>query len=152
MAGYGVLPVAVRVKLSVSRSSRTLELVALINSGYEADTPQLLVPVSVARELGLWPPPSDAEEHVFETAGGPLRVWVVRRAAQVNVVTEDTRSRDVEVDIVISPLADEPLISDVLAGELELAVEDFAQGLWRFRWEPREKLRRSFPPRRWARS
>jgi len=26
---------------------------------------------------------------------------------------------------------------------LEIAVEDFAEGLWRFRWEPKEKLRRS---------
>ena len=46
--------------------------------------------------------------------------------------------------MVISPLADEPLISDRLAGALEIAVEDFAEGLWRFRWEPLSKLRRSF--------
>jgi hypothetical protein len=32
------------------------------------------------------------------------------------------------VDLVISPLADEPLISDMLAGSLEIAVEDFAKG------------------------
>jgi len=133
---------AVRVRLKLSRDSKSLDVVALVNSGYEADSPQLLVPTDVARDLGLWPPPTSAREYVFETAGGPLRVWVVKRSVKVKVVTDDASSKEVETDLVISPLADEPLISDVLAGELEIAVEDFAQGLWRFRWEPKEVVRR----------
>jgi len=48
---------------------------------------------------------------------------------------------------VISHLVDEPLISDVLAGKLSIAVEDFLEGLWRFRWEPKERMRRSEKPR-----
>ena len=134
---------AVRIKLKVERQSKSLEAIALINSGYEADSPQLMIPIALARELGLWPPPPTAYEETFETAGGPLRVWVIRGAATVQVVTGDTSSKKVKVDIVISPLADEPLISDILAGELEIAVEDFAKGLWRFNWEPKEKLRKS---------
>ena len=134
---------AVRVRLRLERGTRSLEVVALVNSGYEADTPQLMVPISIARELGLWPPPPEAREDIFETAGGPLKVWIVRRAARAYVVAGEAESKRVEVDVVISPLASEPLISDVLAGELEIAVEDFAQGLWRFRWEPKEKLRPS---------
>ena len=121
-------------------------VVALINSGYEADTPQLIVPVSIAKELSLWPPPPDAREMTFETAGGPLRVWLIPRAVKAQVVAEDACSREVSTDIAISPLAEEPLISDVLAGELELAVEDFARGYWRFRWEPIEKTRQSEKP------
>ncbi len=134
----------VRVRLKIKRGNIEKEVVALINSGYEADSPQLMIPVSLARELGLWPP-IEAREAVFETAGGPLRVWIIPRAARVQVITEDVSSREVEVDIVISQLADEPLISDILAGRLELAVEDFAEGLWRFRWEPKEKVRKSEP-------
>ncbi len=126
-----------------AREGKSLEVVALVNSGYEADSPQLLVPVSVARMLGLWPPPEHAREAVFETAGGPLRVWVIPRAARVRVVAKDASSKPVTVDLVVSPLAEEPLVSDVLAGELEIAVEDFARGLWRFRWEPLDKLRES---------
>jgi hypothetical protein len=49
--------------------------------------------------------------------------------------------KEVEVDIVVSPIADEPLISDMLAEELEIAVESFGRGLWRFRWE--QRLRQS---------
>lgn len=134
---------AVRLRLRVARGGRARDIVALVNSGYEADTPQLMVPTSLARELGLWPPPEEAREAVFETAGGPLRVWVIPQAATVQVVASDASSREVTVDIVVSPLADEPLISDMLAGDLEIAVEDFAKGLWRFRWEPRERLRES---------
>ena len=134
---------AVRVKLRILRNDKSVDVIALVNSGYEADSPQILIPVFTARDLGLWPPPLEALEDIFETAGGPLRVWVVRGGGIVKVLTEDIESKEVIVDIVISPLADEPLISDKLAGVLEIAVEDFAEGLWRFRWEPKEKLRRS---------
>ena len=98
------------------------------------------VPVDTARALGLWPP-EDACDVVLETAGGPLRAWFYPRRALVKVVTEDAESREVLADVVVSPIADEPLISDMLAEELEVAVESFGRGLWRFRWE--QRLRRS---------
>ncbi len=133
----------VRVRLKIKCGDKYLEVSALVNSSYEADTPQLLVPIGIAKELGLWPPPPTTQEEIFETAGGPLRVWIIREAAIVQIVASDVKSKEVKVDIVISPLADEPLISDILAGELEITVEDFAKGLWRFRWEPKEKVRMS---------
>ena len=133
---------AVRLRLRIRRGDRVVEAVALLNSGYEAPTPQLLVPIDLARALGLWPP-ENAVEIEMETAGGPLRAWYFPRAASVKVVAEDAESREVVVDIVVSPISTEPLISDMLAEELEIAVESFGRGLWRFRWEPRDKLRRS---------
>ena len=136
---------AVRIRLKLKRGELVKEVVALVSSGYEADTPQLLVPASLARELGLWPPGPNALETTFETAGGPLRVWIYRRAVRLRAVAEGASSDEVEADIVISQLADEPLISDKLAGALSIAVEDFAEGLWRFRWEPVERARRSEP-------
>ena len=63
------------------------------------------------------------------------------RSAYVSVMCEDVVPKEVEVDIVVSPIADEPLIGDMLAEELEIAVESFGRGLWRFRWE--QRLRRS---------
>ena len=59
------------------------------------------------------------------------------------MVAQDASSPEVEADAVVSALADEPFISDKLAGALSIAVEDFAEGLWRFRWEPKEKVRQS---------
>ncbi|WP_243679282.1 hypothetical protein [Vulcanisaeta distributa] len=120
-----------------------MEEVALLNSGFEAPTPQLLIPLSTARTLGLWPPTEDAREVRVDTAGGPLNVWFYPRIATVKIIAGDAESREVLVDVLVSPLADEPLISDLLADELEIVVESFGKGLWRFRGDPPGKLRPS---------
>ena len=136
------------MRLKLRRGDRVLETSALANSGYEAETPQILVPVAVAELLGLWPPPPGTET-VFETAGGPLHVWVIPRACSAKVVAEDAESPEIIVDIVVSPIADEVLLSDKAIGELQIALEDVGRGLWRFRWEPKDVLRRSEPPKIW---
>ncbi len=133
---------AVRLKLRIKIDDKYIDTVALLNSGYEAPTPQLLIPLSIARRLGLWPS-EQAYEVVLETAGGPLHAWYYPRKALVKVVTSDAESKEVLTDIVVSPIATEPLINDMLAEELEIAVESFGRGLWRFRWEPKERLRPS---------
>jgi len=136
--------VPVRVRLVIRGKEGRVEEVALLNSGYEAPTPQLMIPTPTARRLGMWPPTADAREADVDTAGGPLRVWYYPRAALVKVVTANgVESREVLADVLVSPLTDEPLISDQLAEELEIAVEAFGRGLWRFRWEPHGKLRPS---------
>ncbi len=134
---------AVRLKLRLKKENISKETVALVNSGYEADTPQLLVPINLAKDLAVWPPPPEAIETIFSTAGGPLRVWIIPKAVKVSVITEDSEPKEVDADLVISHLADEPLISDKLAGALEIAIEDIAKGLWRFRWEPKKKTRKT---------
>ncbi|MGB9730182.1 MAG: hypothetical protein ACPL1B_10010 [Thermoprotei archaeon] len=133
---------AIRLKIRV-RSSKIVDMIALLNSGYEAPTPQLLIPIDIAKALELWPP-ENAIEVTLDTAGGPLRAWYYPRKAYVKIIAEDVESKEIETDIVISPIADEPLISDMLAEELELAVESFGRGLWRFRWE--QKLRKTEKP------
>ncbi|MEM0460165.1 MAG: hypothetical protein QXZ31_09895 [Thermofilaceae archaeon] len=78
-----------RVRLVIRVREGGVEEVALLNSGYEAPTPQLMIPVSTARKLGLWPPTADSREADVDTAGGPLRVWYYPRAALVKVVTAE---------------------------------------------------------------
>jgi hypothetical protein len=134
---------AVRVRLKIWREDKVLETVALVNSGYEADSPQLMIPISLAKALGIWPPPPDSKEDIFETAGGPSRVWVVRKSAKAMIVAEDVSSKEIEIDLVVSPHVDEPLISDVLTGEFEIVLENVAKGLWRFSWDPPSRLRKS---------
>jgi len=133
---------AVRLRLRISADDKAVEAIALLNSGYEAPTPHLLIPVELAKRLGLWPP-EGAFEVELDTAGGILRAWLYPRACKVKVLGGDVESREVQADIVISPIADEPLISDAPAEELEIAVESFGKGLWRFRWEPPFKVRPS---------
>jgi len=143
LVGLRCLLMAVRLKLRIKVGGESGEEVALLNSGYEAPTPQLLIPISLAAKLGLWPP-KGAPEVTLDTAGGPLRAWFFPRAAKVSVAVEDVEVREVLTDIIVSPLADEPLINDKLADEMEIAVESFGRGLWRFTWEPKEKLRESW--------
>ena len=38
----------------------------------------------------------------------------------------------------------------VTKGALSIALEDVSRGIWRFRWEPVTKERRSEPPRYWS--
>jgi hypothetical protein len=131
---------AVRLRLRIKVDEKNIDVIALLNSGFEAPTPQLLISIDDAKALSLWPP-EEAHEVVLETAGGPLRAWFYPRKAMVKILTEDSESKEVLTDIIVSPTADEPLISDMLAEELEIAVESFGRGLWRFRWE--QKLRKS---------
>jgi len=49
-----------------------MEVEDLLNSGYEASTPQLLISIDLAAKLRLWPL-QDALEVTLETAGVPLR-------------------------------------------------------------------------------
>ncbi len=143
------MTMVVRVRLRIVRDDKVIETSALANSGYEAETPQLLVPIKLAEKLSLWPPSGEVKESEFETAGGPLKVWVVPRACRVKVISEDIEGPEVVGDIVISPLADEVLICDKMISELQIALEDVGRGLWRFRWEPKDRLRRSEPPIYW---
>jgi hypothetical protein len=60
----------VRLRLRINVGEKSAEAVALLKSGYEAPTPQLLIPIELAAKLGLWPP-QEASEVTLETAGGP---------------------------------------------------------------------------------
>ncbi|MEM2213680.1 MAG: hypothetical protein QXD66_00745 [Candidatus Nezhaarchaeales archaeon] len=133
---------AVRLRLKIVVDEKATETVALLNSGYEAPTPQLLIPISLAAKLKLWPP-IEASEVILDTAGGPLRAWFYPMKAKVSMIAEDVHGRGATADVVVSSLADEPLINDKLADELEIAVGSFGRGRWRFTREPKEKLRRS---------
>jgi len=82
---------AVRVRLVLRRGDRFVETAALASSGYEAETPQVLVPRAAAEILGFWSPPPGSET-VFETAGGSLHVWVVQGACSAKVVAEGAES------------------------------------------------------------
>ncbi|MEM1538386.1 MAG: hypothetical protein QXK12_01875 [Candidatus Nezhaarchaeales archaeon] len=125
---------AVRVKLLVKCESKELIVTALVNSGFETDTPQLLLPITAAGRLGLSPPLGGLEQ-IYDTAGGPTRVWVYPEKVEVKVLAGEGFSKTVKADVVVSAIEDEALISDKLAGELELVVEDFGRGLWRLRGE-----------------
>ena len=106
---------------------KIVEAVSLLNSGYEAPTPQLLIPVDLARRLDLWPPPSRLGSDVGYCG------WSSKSLDLSGSGKDKRPNRGCWIkggaDIIVSPLADEPLINDKLADELEIAVESFGRGI-----------------------
>jgi predicted aspartyl protease len=44
---------AVRVRLKLTHNDREAETVALVNTGFETDEPEILLPLKLAEKLGL---------------------------------------------------------------------------------------------------
>lgn len=138
---------AVRIKLRIrSKGGREVLSSALVNSGFEAETPQLLIPRSLAAKLDLWPPPYEAQLIEVGTAGGPVRNYFIPGAAEVIAETSDRSVGPVKCDVMISNLEYEVLISDRLGGELGIVILDL-RGKWRFADENVERF--SETPQYW---
>jgi hypothetical protein len=85
--------VGVRVRVRIKYGGSLLETVALVNTGFETPNPQILLPVKAAEKLGIWPNlPRDASIEIYDTAGGPTRVYRVRNAVTVEVIGREGRS------------------------------------------------------------
>ena len=142
---------AVRVKLRIrSRTSGEVAKVsALINTGFETESPQLLMPVRLARQLSLYPPPPTSSVVEIGTAGGPARVFLVRDAVDVWAVAEDREVGPRPADVLISPIEEEALVNDKLTEELGIVLLAPGSGKWRFVDDPFDKVRGSERPQYW---
>ncbi|MBS7618344.1 hypothetical protein KEJ25_07065 [Candidatus Bathyarchaeota archaeon] len=122
---------------------------ALVNTGFETDEPEVLLPASLAENLGLYPPTEGSKLEEYSVVGGITFVIRSPRTIRVKVVVEDRETEPVEAVPLISDKESEVLISDRLASELKISIEDPAEGTWRFRDEPLTKKRSSEEPKYW---
>jgi len=140
----------VRVKLRVTMGGRVVETVALANTGFETDEPQLLVPQAFLTRnsvsLEVLGRPLVVE---YDTAGGPTLMHVYPKACKVAVVEPDRTSGEVEADLVVSLIEREVLMSDALIGELGVDIVNPKAGLWRFIDDAAGVIRRSYKPQLW---
>ncbi len=106
--------------MRLSRGSHSVDVVALVKSGYETMEPEILVPPVTARELHLYPElPYGAVVREYRLANGSVtEVIRIPRAVNVYVLEDDRVVGPFESLLVIAEKADEPLISDKLAGRL----------------------------------
>ena len=80
---------AVRVKLRVRSGVNEIVSPALVNSGYESDVPELLLPEQVAEALGLHPGVRKAIVERYRVAGGSeIRLLRLKGAGEMEVVAE----------------------------------------------------------------
>jgi predicted aspartyl protease len=125
--------VGVRVKVRIKYGGRSVDLIALVNTGYETDVPEILIPVDIAEKLGLWPKlPDNTLVETYKTASGLMKVYRVG-GANISLLIDDVEVRSTETYVVISEYTDEALISDQLTSRLDIVIEDPAKGLWRLR-------------------
>jgi predicted aspartyl protease len=125
--------VGVRVRVRIKYSGKSVDLIALVNTGYETDVPEILIPVDIAEKLGLWPKlPDDTSVETYRTASGLMKVYRVG-GANISLLIDDMEVRSTETYVVISEHMDEALISDQLTSKLDIVIEDPAKGLWRLR-------------------
>jgi len=143
------MAVRVRLRVRAKQSGKAVETTALVNSGFETDRPQLLIPLALAEELGLWPelPPKTRIE-VYGTAGGAARLYVAPNALEVSILIEG-ETPSILCDALISDIEHEVLIGDKLGGALGLILEDLAEGIWRLKTDPPTRARKSHPPQYW---
>ena len=131
----------IRVNVEIEYANKKVNTVALVNTGFEDDVPEILVPLGIAEELGIWPHlPENTVVETYRTASGLTKVYRVP-GAKVRLVTEESKRDPIPSYIVIAEQADEVLINDWMISRMKIVIEDPAKGLWKLRGE--SKIRRS---------
>jgi predicted aspartyl protease len=83
----------VRVRVRIKYGDAALDLVALVNTGYETDVPEILVPVSVAEKLGIYPRlPDGTIIETYKTAAGLVKAHRVSGVSTALLI-EGTEAR-----------------------------------------------------------
>jgi len=143
---------ALRIKLKVKAksSNKLVETAALVKTGFETEKPQLLIPLRLAKELELWPPPPEAELVELGTAAGPVRNYVIYNALEVSATTGDRATEPVACDAVISHVETEALINDKLGEALKIVILAIGSGKWKFADDPPNIMRNTETPQYWA--
>jgi len=141
---------AVRVKVLIKKEEAEVGAVAIANSGYESDEPEVVVPIKVAEKLGMWPEFSlGTRVEAYESPAGTSLFYVVPKAASIAVETKDKSTTPVVTTIVISDKEKEVLLSDKLLDSLDIELKRPGAGIWRFADDPPDKERVSEHPEYW---
>jgi len=137
------LPVRVKLRIE-SKTRETVEVPALVNTGYTTEEAEVLVPLSVAETLNLKSETyKESRLEDYSTVSGRVRLTYIPAAVDISVLTEDRRVGPVQVHVTISAAESEVLINDRLADELKISIIRAGVGEWRFIDDDPEKVRRS---------
>lgn len=129
-----------RVRVKLESSYKSIENIALLNTGFTTETLDIHIPRKVAEELKLWPPPSNAILETLDTPGGEVLSYFIPNAVKLTVVEQDRKSKSIICNVIISTYEKDILLSDAVIEELEIEILSPKTGLWRFKGE--SKVRR----------
>jgi hypothetical protein len=98
-----MVSVALRLRSRHVKGGRSVEVIALVNSGYETREPEVLVPASVAAQLSLSGDESGALVKEYKLAdGSTTRLLRIPRAVLVYAVEEDRVVGPAEASLVVA--------------------------------------------------
>ncbi|MCC6022795.1 MAG: hypothetical protein LM560_06795 [Desulfurococcaceae archaeon] len=121
----------VRVRIKLRYKSREVITSALVNTGYEGITPEIHLPLALARRLGYSFENVRIERYVV--VGGEVNVL---RLGQVYITLDvEGFNRDVLANVICTPGEYEVIVNDVLAEELGIEIVAPRRGLWRIKGE-----------------
>jgi hypothetical protein len=135
--------VRVKLKIKSRQSGKTIITNALVNTGFETDTPDILIPTKLAKAIDLWPLPLNTATIELGTAGGLTRNYTIPDALEVEVISGDRKSEIISCNVIISPIEEEVLINDKLTGRMKIVIVDAGEGKWKFLDEPDHKIKKS---------
>lgn len=125
-----------------------METVALLNSGFKSEDPNIVVPVELARRLGSWPPKT-ANSALLDTGGGEVDLLYYESIAELEILVGDRKVDRVIVNIIVNPYVHEVSLSDYLVSLLGIIIVDAKRGFWRFKDDKESLLRHSHAAEEW---
>jgi len=128
-----------RIKVRLKRDGLNVETSALLNSVFETVSPDIVIPVELAKRLGLWPPEKSVST-LLDTGGGEVVLPFYKSALEL--ILEDRENKNLLVNVIVNPHISEVLISDYVASFLGIVLLDFKRGLWRLIDDPPNIVRR----------
>lgn len=118
-----------RIRISIRYKENNVVTVALVNSGYESEVPEIHIPLALARRLGL--PLERLRAERYHVVGSETTTYILDYV-DVKVITEDRESKWVKARAVSVPGELEVLLGDALIEELGIDIVKPRSGLWRF--------------------
>jgi len=137
----------VRVRVRLRLGGRAVVTSALVNSGFESEEPEVVLPLSLAQALGL--EPSNEISSYSVAGGGTASAFRARKPVMVKLVLGDVEAEEVSAVASIMPGESEVIISDRLAHELGIVIIDPYTGEWCLRRELGSRVRSSARPEYW---
>ena len=96
----------VKVRIEIRTEAGSTSVPAVLNVGFESEEHELVLPLELAVNLGIWPS-GEAEYVDYSTAGGSTSLPVVKKAARVELLLEDRKTKPIICNVVIDPNVDE---------------------------------------------
>ncbi|MEM2740474.1 MAG: hypothetical protein QXQ29_06715 [Candidatus Bathyarchaeia archaeon] len=140
---------ALRVKLRIRGSRNSITASALVNTGFEAEEPQLVIPIKLAEALSLMNLQASIED-LSVAGGGRISGYRLEECINVELILEDREPVRAEAVATILPGEEEVIISDNLASNLGIVILDPRKGLWCLRDELNRRERATASCEKWV--